>query len=54
MVAFGTKDNLKFNASSKLKVGNSLYQGLRFMFSHFELCKGMLQLIVQVQMTQHY
>jgi hypothetical protein len=54
MVAFGTKENLKFNANSKLRVGNSLYQGLGFMFSHFELCKKMLQLRAQVQMTQHY
>jgi hypothetical protein len=54
MVAFGTKDNLKFNVSSKLRVGNFLYQGLGFMFSDFELCKEMLQLKVQVQMTQHY
>jgi hypothetical protein len=39
MVAFGTKDNLKFNVCSKLRFGNSLYQGLGFMFSHF----GILQ-----------
>ncbi len=34
-----TRDNLKFNVCSKLRVGNSLYQGLRFMFNHFEFCK---------------
>jgi hypothetical protein len=39
MVAFGTKDNLKFNVCSKLKAKNSLYEGLGFMFSDFELCK---------------
>jgi hypothetical protein len=41
VIAFGTKDNLKFNASSNLRVENSLYQDLGFMFSHFELCKEM-------------
>jgi hypothetical protein len=54
MVAFGTKDNLKFNVCSKLRFGNSLYQGLGFMFGHFEFCKKMLQLRAQVQMIQHY
>jgi hypothetical protein len=54
MVAFRTKDNLKFNVCSKLRFGNSLYQGLGLMFSHFEFCKEMLQLKVQVQMIQHY
>jgi hypothetical protein len=54
MVAFGTKDNLKFNVWSKLRFGNSLYQGLGFIFSHFEFCKEMLQLRVQVQMIQHH